>query len=89
MQIWYLSFFVFIRAFHIHTYSLIIKSSFLRKSNLNTDSSGVIGNQQPNAKRNKPDKEQTLTDKTKQGTGKMIELDFVSSDEEIWALKES
>ncbi|PON89989.1 Zinc finger, Mcm10/DnaG-type [Trema orientale] len=55
-----------------------------KSSSLNTDSSEVIRNQQPTAKRNKTDqKEQTLTDKTKQGTGKMIELDLVSSDEEI------
>ncbi|XP_062081787.1 uncharacterized protein LOC133788344 [Humulus lupulus] len=54
-----------------------------KSSSLNTDSSEVIRNQQLNAKRNKTGKEQTSTDKTKQGTGKMIELDFVSSDEEI------
>ena len=63
---------------------LMIKSSFLRKSSsLDTDSSEVIRNQKLNAKRNRTGKEQTLTDKTKEGTGKMIELDYVSSDEEI------
>ncbi|XP_024017400.1 protein MCM10 homolog [Morus notabilis] len=52
-----------------------------KSSSLNKDSSEVIRNQQLNTKRNKTEKEQTLADKTKQGTGKMIELDYVSSDE--------
>lgn len=47
------------------------------------DSSAAIRNQQLNGKRNKTEKKQPLADKTKQGTGKMIELDFVSSDEEL------
>lgn len=49
------------------------------------DSSAVIRNQQLNGKRNKTEKKQPLADITKQGTEKMIELDFVSSDEEFWA----
>ncbi|KAM6541644.1 hypothetical protein CsatB_006091 [Cannabis sativa] len=54
-----------------------------KASSLNTHSSEAMRNQQLNAKRNKTEKEQTSADKTKQGTEKMIELDFVSSDEEM------
>ncbi|XP_048337306.2 uncharacterized protein LOC107427508 isoform X2 [Ziziphus jujuba] len=50
---------------------------------VNIDSSAAIRNQQLNGKRTKTEKKQPLVDKTKQGTGKMIELDFVSSDEEL------
>ncbi|GMN48725.1 hypothetical protein TIFTF001_017892 [Ficus carica] len=45
------------------------------------NSSEVIRNKELSAKRNKTEKEQTLADKTKEGMGKMIELDYVSSDE--------
>lgn len=48
---------------------------------MNKDSSEVIRNKELSAKRNKTEKEQTLADKTKEGMGKMIELDYVSSDE--------
>ncbi|EXB39306.1 Protein MCM10-like protein [Morus notabilis] len=58
-----------------------LKKALRKSSSLNKDSSEVIRNQQLNTKRNKTEKEQTLADKTKQGTGKMIELDYVSSDE--------
>ncbi|KAL5561197.1 hypothetical protein UlMin_030944 [Ulmus minor] len=54
-----------------------------RKSTLNTDTSELIRNQQIHTKRNKTEKEQTTADINKQGTGKMIELDYVSSDEDI------
>lgn len=47
------------------------------------DSSAVIRNQQLNEKRKKTEEKQPLANITKQGTGKMIELDFVSSDEEF------
>lgn len=47
---------------------------------MKTSSSGV--DQKPDTKRKKTDVDQALMDKTKQGTGKMIELNYVSSDEE-------
>lgn len=53
---------------------------------MNTDSSEVIRNKELRAKRNKTEKEPTLADKTKEGIGKMIELDYVSSDEGFWSL---
>lgn len=50
-------------------------------------SSAVIKNQQLDAKRTKTSKENSLADKARQGTEKMIELDYyISSDEELWAL---
>ncbi|KAF3434706.1 hypothetical protein FNV43_RR21791 [Rhamnella rubrinervis] len=54
-----------------------------KSSSVNMDLPVVIRNQQLNGKRNKTEKKQPLADITKHGTGKMIELDFVSSDEEF------
>ncbi|XP_044490364.1 protein MCM10 homolog isoform X2 [Mangifera indica] len=51
-----------------------------KSSTVKTSSSGV--DQKPDTKRKKTDVDQALMDKTKQGTGKMIELNYVSSDEE-------
>lgn len=46
--------------------------------------SSVMRNQQLDAKRKKTEQQgQGVADKTKQYTGKLIELDFVSSDEEL------
>lgn len=51
------------------------------------DSSAAITNQQLDAKRTNSGKDNSVADKTKQGTGKMIELDYyISSDEELWPL---
>ncbi|KAL6210119.1 hypothetical protein ACLB2K_021057 [Fragaria x ananassa] len=60
-------------------------SSEKRKlSTTNMGSSAVIKNQQLDAKRTKTSKENSLADKAKQGTEKMIELDYyISSDEEL------
>ena len=46
--------------------------------------SSAMRNQQPDAKRKKAEQVQVVLDKTKQNTEKLIELDFVSSDEELW-----
>lgn len=45
------------------------------------DPSAVIKNQQMDSKRMKTGKEKILIDKTKEGMGKMIELEYISSDE--------
>lgn len=46
--------------------------------------SSVMRNQQPDVKRKKADQQgQVVVDKIRQNTGKLIELDFVSSDEEL------
>ncbi|TKY75500.1 MCM10-like protein [Spatholobus suberectus] len=59
------------------------KSTEKRKSSFsNVGSSAVIRNQQLDVKRIKPDG-QVLADKTTKSTGKMIELDLVSSDEDF------
>lgn len=54
---------------------------FRKQSSANMDSSAVIRNKQQNGKRSKIEKKQSLSD----STGKMIELDFVSSDDGFWA----
>ncbi|XP_062177620.1 uncharacterized protein LOC133882453 [Alnus glutinosa] len=55
-----------------------------RKSSTMKAESSVMRNQQLDAKRNKTEQQgQGVVDKTKQNTGKLIELDFVSSDEEL------
>lgn len=54
----------------------------LRKpSSIIMDPSAVIKNQQMDSKRMKTGKEKILIDKTKEGMGKMIELEYISSDE--------
>lgn len=64
---------------------LKVHLSFLRKSSTMKAESSVMRNQQLEAKRNKTEQRgQGVVDKTKQNTGKLIELDFVSSDEELW-----
>lgn len=45
--------------------------------------SSAIRNQQLDAKRKKTEHGQVVLDKTKQNTGKLIELDYVSSEEEL------
>jgi predicted type IV restriction endonuclease len=45
--------------------------------------SSAMRNQQPDAKRKRAEQVQVVLDKTKQNTEKLIELDFVSSDEEL------
>ncbi len=63
---------------------LKVHLSLLRKSSTMKAESSVMRNQQPDAKRNKTEQQgQGVVDKTKQNTGKLIELDFVSSDEEL------
>lgn len=49
------------------------------------DPSAAIKNQQMDSKRMKTGKEKILIDKTKEGMGKMIELEYISSDEGFWA----
>lgn len=62
---------------------LKIHLSFLRKSTIKAESS-VTRDLQLDAKRKKADQQgQSVVYKTEQNTGKMIELDFVSSDEEM------
>lgn len=46
--------------------------------------SSAMRNQQLDAKRKKTEDGQVVLDKTKQNTGKLIELDYVSSEEELW-----
>ncbi|KAF5727818.1 hypothetical protein HS088_TW22G01515 [Tripterygium wilfordii] len=53
-----------------------------RKSSSISSSANVVRKDQSHAKRNKTDQE-ALAEKKELGKGKMIELDFVSSDEEI------
>jgi hypothetical protein len=63
---------------------LKVHLSLLRKSSTMKAESSVMRNQQLDAKRNKTEQQgQGVVDKTKQNTGKLIELDFVSSDEEL------
>lgn len=62
--------------------ALNVYLSYLRKSSTAKPNPSVV-KQQPDTKRKKTDVDQALMDKTKQGTGKMIELNYVSSDEEI------
>ncbi|XP_034680548.1 protein MCM10 homolog isoform X2 [Vitis riparia] len=50
---------------------------------IRTDSSAVARNQQPGTKRKKTEQEQPSSGKAKMATEKMIELEFVSSDEEF------
>lgn len=45
--------------------------------------SSAMRNQQLDAKRKKTEHGQVVLDKTKQNTGKLIELDYVSSEEEL------
>ncbi|XP_021810455.1 protein MCM10 homolog [Prunus avium] len=52
-----------------------------KPSSLSMDPSAVIKNQQMDSKRMKTGKEKILIDKTKEGMGKMIELEYISSDE--------
>lgn len=48
------------------------------------EESSVIGNQQPDAKRKKAEQRGLgVVDKTRQDIGKLIQLDIVSSDEEL------
>ncbi|XP_059434036.1 uncharacterized protein LOC132167153 [Corylus avellana] len=61
-----------------------INSSEKRKSSTMKAESSVMRNQQLDAKRKKTEQQGLgVVDKTKQNTGKLIELDFVSSDEEL------
>uniref|UniRef100_A0A2N9ISX9 MCM10 OB-fold domain-containing protein n=1 Tax=Fagus sylvatica TaxID=28930 RepID=A0A2N9ISX9_FAGSY len=55
----------------------------LRKSSTMKAESSAMRNQQPDAKRKRAEQVQVVLDKTKQNTEKLIELDFVSSDEEL------
>ncbi|KAJ7967161.1 protein MCM10-like [Quillaja saponaria] len=54
-----------------------------KSSTTNVDSPSIIRNQHLDAKRKKTEQEEANADKTKDGMGKMIELDIVSSDEDI------
>lgn len=54
---------------------------FRKSSSVNTGYSTVIRNQPSDVKRIKTER-RDLVDKTTKSTGKMIELDFVSSDDE-------
>ncbi|KAG7978220.1 hypothetical protein I3843_05G073700 [Carya illinoinensis] len=61
-----------------------ISMSDKRKSSTMKPESSVMRNQQPDVKRKKADQQgQVVVDKIRQNTGKLIELDFVSSDEEL------
>ncbi|GMY05448.1 protein MCM10 homolog [Fagus crenata] len=60
-----------------------INISEKRKSSTMKAESSAMRNQQPDAKRKKAEQVQVVLDKTKQNTEKLIELDFVSSDEEL------
>jgi hypothetical protein len=63
---------------------LKVHLSLLRKPSTMKAESSVMRNQQLDAKRKKTEQQgQGVADKTKQYTGKLIELDFVSSDEEL------
>ncbi|KAK2665577.1 hypothetical protein Ddye_004151 [Dipteronia dyeriana] len=53
------------------------------KRKTSTEKSDSSTKQQPDTKRQKPEQGQPLADISKLGTGKMIELNYVSSDEEI------
>lgn len=54
-----------------------------RKSSTVKPEPSLVRKQQADAKRRKTDPGQALADKTQKGTGKMIELDMVSSDEDF------
>lgn len=56
---------------------------FRKSSSVNMGSPATVKNQHSDAKRAKTEGHVSV-DKTTQGSGKMIELDFVSSDEDIW-----
>lgn len=58
-------------------------SKFRPSTTIRTDSSAVARNQQPGTKRKKMEQEQPSSGKAKMATEKMIELEFVSSDEEF------
>ncbi|KAG2703151.1 hypothetical protein I3843_06G116300 [Carya illinoinensis] len=61
-----------------------INMSEKRKSSTMEEESSVIGNQQPDAKRKKAEQRGLgVVDKTRQDIGKLIQLDIVSSDEEL------
>lgn len=63
---------------------LKVHLSLLRKPSTMKAESSVMRNQQLDAKRKKTEQQGLgVADKTKQYTGKLIELDFVSSDEEL------
>lgn len=63
---------------------LKVHLSLLRKSSTMKAESSVMRNQQLDTKRKKTEQQGLgVVDKTKQNTGKLIELDFVSSDEEL------
>lgn len=66
--------------------SLTIYLSNIRKSPTVKPDPSLVTNQQADDKRRKTDQGQALADKTQKGTGKMIELDMVSSDEDFWGL---
>ena len=64
--------------------SLKIHLSLFRPSTaVRKDSSAVARNHQHATKRKKTEQEQTVSGKAKMATERMIELDFVSSDEEF------
>lgn len=73
-----LCFFIYVTLFTLSKYQIFRKSS-----SLGANSSDVIRNQQQNVKRSKTEEKETFADQTKQGAGKMIELHYVSSDEEL------
>ncbi|KAF5448981.1 hypothetical protein F2P56_029471 [Juglans regia] len=62
-----------------------ISMSDKRKSSTIKPESSVMRNQQPDVKRKKTEQQQgqVVVDNIRQNTGKLIELDFVSSDEEL------
>ncbi|XP_041014511.1 uncharacterized protein LOC121257545 [Juglans microcarpa x Juglans regia] len=61
-----------------------INMSKKRKSSTMEEESSVIGNQQPDAKRMKAERHGLgVVGKTRQDIGKLIQLDIVSSDEEL------
>jgi hypothetical protein len=63
---------------------LKVRLSLPRKSSTIKAESSVMRNQQLDAKRKKTEQQGLgVVDKIKQNTGKLIELDFVSSDEEL------
>nr|CAN73626.1 hypothetical protein VITISV_026638 [Vitis vinifera] len=60
-----------------------LKKALRPSTTIRTDSSAVARNQQPGTKRKKMEQEQPSSGKAKMATEKMIELEFVSSDEEF------
>lgn len=65
--------------------SMLLKvwPSLFRKSSTMKAESSAMRNQQLDAKRKKTEHGQVVLDKTNQNIGKLIELDYVSSDEEL------